>query len=299
MTDFEIKIVNGFRDIITPFLDRILELLTILGEQTLLIVIIVIIYFIHSKKDGQRIAFAVFTSLLLNNAIKGLVVRVRPFNHPLHTFDASRVETATGYSFPSGHTQNAAVSYSSLALNFKRKWLWTIVTIIIFLVALSRIGLGVHYPTDVIVAIVLGLGVAIIADKVYRKFENNFLHLLILYAVIAITFLPFVFVFLKDNVADSLLFKDFYTSYAFFLGYIGAVAIERRFVDFDTSNSFNLKIIRTIVALIIVVALQFGLKIVFPKDSIPFDMIRYFLTSFIGLGIYPIVTKNLLFFKTK
>ncbi|MDD3999540.1 MAG: phosphatase PAP2 family protein [Bacilli bacterium] len=294
MNAFEIKIINDIREAITPFFDKLLELITILGEQSILIVLLLGIYFIYSKKEGQKIAFSIFTSLLLNNAIKIAVQRVRPFEHPDHTFDASRMETATGYSFPSGHTQNAAVSYTSLALSFKKKWLWVVVIILITLIGFSRVGLGVHYPTDVIVGAALGIGCAFLGRYLFEKCQDSFSKQLLLYGITVLIFLPFVFIFLKKAQANPAKFRDFYNSFAFFIGYIGAVSLEQKFVNFDCEGCIKRRIIRFLIALVIAALIQFGIAALLPK-TIVFSMLRYFLLSFVTLGLFPLMTKKYLF----
>lgn len=295
MNDFEIKIINQIRESISPFLDKVLEFITMLGEQYVLILFLLIIYFIYSKKAAQKMAFGVFSSLLINNSIKGLVQRVRPFNHPNFTADASRIETATGYSFPSGHSQNAAVSYTSLGLTFRKKWLWALVSIIILLIGISRVGLGVHYPTDVLTGIILGVGCAFLGFWLFSKFEHDFRKQLLIYGIVALIFLPFVFIYWRSEWEDIVIYKDFYTAYAFYIGYVIAVILERRYVNFDCENPLKIKIIRTLIALVFVVAIQFGLDKLFPEDYILLDMLRYFLLSFVTLGVYPILARKWLF----
>ena len=75
MNDFEIEILNRIQEVMSEFL-RKFSLLTNLGGQEILIVAIIIVYFIVSKKQGQRIAFAIFSSLLINNALKVIINRI-------------------------------------------------------------------------------------------------------------------------------------------------------------------------------------------------------------------------------
>lgn len=300
MSNFEIEILNKIREIITPFLDFLFSLLTNLGGQEILILAILIIYFILSKKEGQKIAYTIFLSLLANNAIKVVVDRIRPFNHPkaIYTVNESALESATGMSFPSGHSQNSAVTYFSIANNYKKKYLWVLASILVVLVGLSRILLGVHYITDVLVGIVLGLFFAFFGFKIYDKYSTNLKNKVILLLITSIIFLPFIFIYLGKLNSNYEGYKDLYTIYAFYLGYIGAVYLEGKYVDFNEDEPLKIRIIRAIVAAIIVLALLIGLKLAFPKDKIVFDMIRYFSLSFIGLGVYPIIFKNI-FFKKK
>jgi membrane-associated phospholipid phosphatase len=95
-------------------------------------------------------------SSLLNEAIKAAVGRTRPVL-------ANPIATATGKSFPSGHTQAALVGYGILVLIFlpvlARRWrpvLVAVASIMVVLIGFSRIALGVHYVSDVVGGIVIG-----------------------------------------------------------------------------------------------------------------------------------------------
>lgn len=297
MTEFELRIIQWMRDIATPFTDAVFEVITSLAEQLVLVFALILIYFFYSKKVGQNFVFTFFVGSLLNNSIKGLVGRVRPFNHELADFEPARAETATGYSFPSGHSQNAAVSYTLLSRLINKKWAKWTAGIIIGAVGISRLFLGVHYPTDVIAGIALGVGCALVGSYLHKKYEPDFQKQMVLYGLVALFFLPFVSIFWRETYEQTLPFKDFYTAYAFFLGYVIAVYFEHRFVDFDCSQPVRIRIIRCALAIVIVIGCYFGLKLAFPENSLFFDMLRYFLLSVITLGIYPIAAKKWLFFK--
>ncbi|MDD4077308.1 MAG: phosphatase PAP2 family protein [Bacilli bacterium] len=299
MSNWEIQIIQALRDVATNFFDILFEAITFFGEKEVLIVLLIFIYFIYSKKVGQRMAFAIFSSLLLNNVIKGIVMRERPWKHPKANYQPVRPETATGSSFPSGHTQNSAVTYTSFALEFKKKSITIVVGVLVLLIGFSRIYLGVHYPTDVVAGIALGISCAVAGTYLHHKCENSFRKQYLLYIVLLIIFLPFIFIFWRTNYQEIMLYRDFYTSFAFFAGYVVAIGLEYRFVNFINEASVKIKIIRAAIALILVVGVLFGLKTVLPKQNIMMDMLRYFLIPVIGLGLYPIITKKVLFITHK
>lgn len=107
----------------------------------------------------RLVAFLMITAIgssLLNNAIKAAVGRTRPVL-------VDPVATASGKSFPSGHTQSAIVGYGILVLIFlpavgrrRRPLLVALATLMVLLIGFSRIALGVHYLSDVVGA--LGIG---------------------------------------------------------------------------------------------------------------------------------------------
>jgi len=297
MLEFEINIINKLQSSLTPFFEKLFEIVTYFGGQEVLIVVILFIYFVYSKKAGQRIAFTVFGSLLLNNSLKGVINRTRPFDNPKaeYQLDSAITDHATGQSFPSGHSQNSAVSYTSIGILFKKKEIWVIVALLIAIIGLSRVVLGVHYPTDVIAGITLGISFAVVGMHIHQKVEEDFQKQMMLYGIVAIIFLPFIFIFWRKEFTDIEKYKDFYTGYAFYIGYVISVWLERKYVNFNCKNFLIIRVIRSILALVIVVVILFGLKAILNDENILMDMLRYFMLSFVGLGVYPIITKKWLF----
>lgn len=292
---FEIDFIKWIQSFSTGFLDFLGEAITILAEEYVIMAILAFIYFVYNKRLGEMMAFSIFTSLCVNNSLKGIIKAPRPA-----TVDASirvlREHTATGFSFPSGHTQAGTVLYTSLGIGFKAKKLWILIGIIIFLIALSRVYLGVHFPKDVVASIVLGIGIAFLCAFLYTKVEHNLNKKMMLYIIITIVFLPFLFVFYRKDFSAIEAFRDFYTGYALYIGFVAAIYIENRFVNFDCTKALRLRLLRFVVALILFFVVQFGLKFIFPNENIFFDFIRYFLVSFIGLGLYPLIFKKLKWF---
>ena len=298
MSSWEISIIESLRSVATSFLDNLFKVITVLGEKEVLIVFIIGIYFMYSKKVGQRIAYSIFSSLHLNNIVKGIVARPRPWTHASANYQPVRPETATGFSFPSGHTQNSAVLYSSFAIETNKKPMFILAGILIILIGFSRVFLGVHFPSDVVVGIILGVGCAVVGAIIHKRCEQTFKTQYILYLITFALFLPFVFIFWKKDYNTNLLYRDFYTAIAFFGGYIIAVGLENRFVNFIDEASLLIRVIRTLIAILLVVGILFGLKAILPKENILFDMLRYFLIPIIGIGLFPILGKGKLF-KTK
>jgi membrane-associated phospholipid phosphatase len=297
----EIELLNRIREFITPgsFLDKLFEFITFFGEQYILIIVMIMVYFAYSKKVGQRMAFAIFGSLLINNAVKAIIRRPRPFENPNCEYTPTRPETATGYSFPSGHTQNAAVTYTSLSMILKKKRYWVITGIMVLLIAVSRMFLGVHYLTDVLTGAVLGIASSFLGFWLHKKFESNFGKQIGLYLAMAVFFLPLLFIFWDDVHEDYNKFRDFYISYSFYLGFIAATAAEHRLMDFDCSQPFRIRIIRAFGALIVAGGTLFGLDKLFSEQNVIFDMIRYFCVAFTTLAIYPLIFRKLLFRNAK
>ncbi len=296
--NFELDILRFIREITNPFIDFLTEIITMLGEEYIMVLLLVIIYFIYDKTFGKKLAYIIFTSLAINNSLKGIVCRTRPFIVD-PTLDSVRKQTATGYSFPSGHTQNSSTVYLGYAYNnnYKKKLIWSIAITLSILIGLSRLVLAVHYPTDVLAGLVLGTSCAIFLSILFNKVATNPKRELLLYALTFIIFLPFVFIFYQKDYASIYIYRNFYTTFSMFAGYIIGSFIETKYVDFNNNSLLKTKIFRLIGAIILYIIINFGLKFILPKENIFLDVFRYFMLTFCIIGIYPIILKNSLFKK--
>lgn len=290
--NIEYEIIKWFQEISNNFIDIIAELITMLGEQYLFVVVISFFYFVYNKKMGTVLAYSLFLSAAFNNAIKGVVQAKRPFELDSGIVP-KRPETATGFSFPSGHSQNSSSFYTSLGLIINKKKYWIIFGIVIFLIALSRVYLGVHFPHDVVVGVVLGIGTAFLGNFLFKKYGDSLKGTIILLATTAIIFLPFIFIFYHSDHEAIAKFRDFYITYAMFLGFSLAIIIERYYVDFNCNTRLKRRIYRFLIGVFLCGLLMLGLKTVFPDNSIIFDFIRYFLTAFVPMGLFPLTFKKL------
>ncbi|MDU2290011.1 phosphatase PAP2 family protein [uncultured Clostridium sp.] len=275
----ELEILRHIQSIANPFFDFLFQLITMCGEQIVLISIISIIYWALDKKFGEYIAYSVLTSVLLNNAVKDIFKMKRPIGE--EGIRTLREKTATGYSFPSGHTQSSASFYGAMAIYLKKKAMYIIATIMIILIGFSRLYLGVHYPKDVIVGGILGVLTSLICYKLYNRFENKML----LYVITFIVFIPAL------TFAHS---ADFIKGMGTYLGFVIGMYIEKKYVNFSIEGSTTVKVIRVLLGILILLVLQVGLKAIFPSETI-FSFIRYALISFVGIGIYPMIFKKFKF----
>lgn len=273
----ELEILRNIQSIANPFLDFLFQLITICGEQIVLISIISIIYWALDKKFGEYIAYSVLTSVLLNNTIKDIFKMKRPIGE--EGIRTLREQTATGYSFPSGHTQGASSFYGAMAIYLKKRVMYIIATVMIILIGFSRLYLGVHYPKDVIVGGILGVLTSLICYKLYNRVENKMLLYVITFAI----FIPAL------TFAHS---ADFIKGMGTYLGFIIGIYIEKKYVNFSMEGSTGNKIIRVLLGIVILLVLQLGLKVLLPSGTI-FSFIRYSLISLVGIGVYPMAFKKL------
>ena len=141
-----------------------------LGSATILILICIILYILlKDKKMALIIMLNLAIVYLLNVIIKMIIARPRP--------DILRLVYETGYSFPSGHAMVATGFYGFLIYiaNKKiknkalRRCITFLLTLLIFLIGISRIYLGVHYATDIIGAFMIGIIYLVIFINILKK----------------------------------------------------------------------------------------------------------------------------------
>ena len=153
--------LQGIRESLPAFVTAFFEAVSHFAQSKAQIFAIGVLYWCFSKELGQRIVLSFSASALLNNFIKVIVCAYRPWirEPALHPPVTSQAE-ATGYSFPSGHTQTATSIYGTAGVYAHRhghKVVSVLLWVFVALVAFSRNFLSCHTPQDVIVALVEGI----------------------------------------------------------------------------------------------------------------------------------------------
>ncbi len=266
----ELEILRTIQKIQNPFLDTFFEFMTILGEEIVLVPLLAIIYWTLNKKFGEKMGYILLTSLMLNSILKEFFNFKRPIGE--EGIRSIRPETATGKSFPSGHSQGSATVASTLSMTLRKKWVTILSTVLVALIGFSRLYLGVHYPKDVVVGILLGVLMAFVGLRLLEHFDPIKVYWLTLLA-----FLPLLIFGQSEN---------FIKSIGGYLGFVLGVTIEKKYVKFTIDISIVRKIIRVAVGLFFVILIRSGLKSVFPELLI-FDFIRYTFLTFFTIGVYP------------
>ena len=166
---FEFQILDKLQTIHTPLLDRFMVAITKLGDAGIVWIILTVILLLipKTRKSGVYMAVALIADLIICNVIlKPIVARIRPYS--INQTVQLLVTPLKDYSFPSGHT---AASFASVsALYFAgRKRMAARALIVSVLIAFSRMYLYVHYPTDVLGGLIIGLLCGWIADMIIQK----------------------------------------------------------------------------------------------------------------------------------
>lgn len=143
--------ITYLQQVASPTLDRIMLVVTDLGDAQAYIALLVILYLAVSPVWGRRVGIALMVSFYLNFHLKGIVDTPRPFERdPAVARGDEAVATAPGAGFPSGHAQGAATFWGYLAWQVRRPWVWVLAAVVVALVSVSRLYLGVHVPVDIL-----------------------------------------------------------------------------------------------------------------------------------------------------
>lgn len=158
--NLDVVISNMMYGLRTPLLTQIMKFISFLGQDVILIPFSLIVFFLVARRhrhEASLFLFAIVTGFLINFAIKFFIARPRPLLSPLF------IEPF--YSFPSGHAMNSVIVYGIFAFfvfRFTRNKALSIITaaicmVLVLLIGISRVYLGVHYPTDVVAGLIGGL----------------------------------------------------------------------------------------------------------------------------------------------
>ena len=264
----QLEIIKFIQSITSPFWDAFFQIVTMTGEEYFYIIAAAIVFWCVSKDFGYKLGFAILTSTLINTTLKDIINTTRPIGEA--GVRSLRLHTATGQSFPSGHTQGATTFWVSAIIQIKRKWIYVVGITIIFLVGLSRLYLGLHYPVDVIGGIVVGIIWTLLSNYIfdYARLTNKDWILMIIVIPVFIGM-----IFFRD--------KNYYTIAGTVLGFVIGYILESKYVQFEVRSTIKLQLIKLAFGLGILIAIKSILKQLLPI-SIYSDFFRYFV---VGLWI--------------
>lgn len=280
-----------------PVINELMLLITQLGEETAFLALALVFFWCVDKKKGYFIMAVGFIGTIANQFLK-LVFRVpRPWvlDEKFTILEQAR-EAATGYSFPSGHTQTAVGTFGAICAADKNRWVKGVCIAIMILVPFSRMYVGVHTPYDVLV----GAGMALALVWLLRKpvLEGKVKTMMLLIAVMvamALGLLAFVelFPFPADVDAHNLHsgLENAYTMIGCLTGVAVVYAVDTKHLNFSVKAVWWAQILKAALGLgavlLIKSVLKTPLEMLFAGHMVS-RAVRYFLIVIVAGIVWPL-----------
>ena len=290
-------------DIRNPVLDFLFSIVTLCGEETVFMAIGMIVFWCVNKQKGYYLLSVGFVGTVINQFLKITFRIPRPWvKDPNFTIVESARKAASGYSFPSGHTQTSVGLFGGLALKFKNRALRIASIALCVLVPLSRMYLGVHTPADVGVSIVIALVLIFALSPIFDKAEKSprvMYSLLFSLTGVMLAYLCFMSfwqfpeeVMHVDNVHNYIsAVKNAYTLTGCMLGFLVVYTVDLKWLKFDTKAVWWVQIIKIVGGLALVLAvkelMRAPLEAFLPANTWA-RMLRYFLMVIMAGSVWPI-----------
>jgi len=276
--DYGVRVVLWFQQF-SPQLDVPFKILTLLGQTFFFLLLMPFLYWCLDRSMGLRLTILFLLSAYLNTVAKVLAGQPRPFQYDARVKQLFR---AGGGGFPSGHTQSAVIVWGFLGARYRNIWMWGIALLLIVFIPLSRIYLGVHFPTDLLGGYVLGALLLVLylqlEERVGAWLEKKGFVWQMGVAVVIPLLLLLAFPQGGKHIIDAC---------ATLMGVGVGAALEQKWIRFDSGGLWWKRLSRFLVGGLILFALWWGLRILIGglEPQGPYRFARYLLTGlWVGAG---------------
>lgn len=278
-----------------PILDAIVSVITLLGEETVFMAICMIIFWCVNKWQGYYLLLTGFAGTVINQTLKMTFKVPRPWiKDPNFTIVESAREAATGYSFPSGHTQSSVGMFGGIARANKNKTVGIICLIMCILVPFSRLYLGVHTLLDVGVSLIIALALVFAFYPLFKKAQKSskWMYSILIFLTLMVTAALLYFIYGNHEAGENLTsaIKNACTLLGCILGLIVVYTVDRK-NDFTTKAVWWAQILKAVGGIALVLCVKEGLRtpleLIFGNPLVA-RSVRYFLIVLAGGVIWPL-----------
>lgn len=287
------QLLYWFEKIRNPFLDFIFSAITYLGDEIALMLIAIVLFWCVNKRSGYYMLVSGFFGIIVNQVLKLACKIPRPEKiDPNFTIVESAREAAEGYSFPSGHTQNAVTVFGSIFLLARKTWVKIVAVVIATLVGVSRMYLGVHTLWDVVAAAGCAIIILLVLEELFKNdeiFAKAMPYISAALVLGSVGFFLYAYVFTPDSTDPNVLSakSNSLTLLGCSAGLLLVYPLDRYVIKFDTKSSWYGNVIKVVGGFVIVMLLR-SLKA--PLSSILGEYerpVRYFLIIAFGGAGWP------------
>ena len=251
----------------SPSLDGLFKTLTFFGSQEFYLLLMPFVYWCVDRALGTRLMVLLVFSALANTVVKVIADQPRPY-----TYDprVKAIETQPSNGFPSAHAQNATAVWGFLGGWARRRWVWALGVVVAIAVGISRVYLGVHFPTDVLAGYVIGVLALWLFMRGWPAVERWFRRLALALQLIIVGLLPLALLLFQHT-------DDVVTGVGATVGVGVGVVLERRMVRFDTAGTTRHRAERFVVGAVILIGLWAGLRVAFAgvEPALVLRLVRY------------------------
>ena len=282
-----------------PVLNEFMLAVTKLGEETVFLVIALVLFWCVDKYVGYYTLSVGFVGTIANQFMKLWFRIPRPWvlDSNFTILEQAR-EAASGYSFPSGHTQSAFGTFGCIAYTTKNKTIRIFAIIIPVLVALSRMYIGVHTPLDVGVSVLVAIALIFLLRPIVLGNNRRYMPALLgVMLLLAVGYLCFVELYpFPDNI-DLHNYQsgteNAYTLFGALLGMLVVYIADEKWLNFSTKAVWWAQILKVLIGLVVVLIVKSGTKVGLNLmfGELVGRTIRYFLTVVTAGIIWPLSFK--------
>lgn len=277
----------------TPFLDKLMQVITYFGQEIIIIAVICTLYWCVDKRFAYFLGFTYFTAGLIVQTLKITFRIPRPWilDPDFHAVE-SAVPGATGYSFPSGHTQGATCLFFPVALKTKSIPLKLVCILAFLSIGFSRMYLGCHTPKDVLASLAVSLSVSVLLWHFQSLLLDDVRYLkpvTLLMICVSLLVAGYAIYLNSSGVIAGKYAADCLKASGAGLGFAVGSYLERTFLQFDPRKGSGPVQLAKLLAGLLLAAL---IKLILPNvfgSSVLAKSLEYFILVLWVLIIYPYI----------
>ena len=278
----DVLILKALESIRCGFLDVFFSIFTLFGEELVVAGVIAVIYICFNKEFGERAIVTVLSASCITTAVKSGVRRLRPYaaGNVTKADNFLTADLDADMSFPSGHATASSGFFAALSIRFRKAYIIAPSAVLVFLIVLSRLYLGVHYPSDVLAGLVVGIGMAFFWALVYKVFYKARLYIYLGFA--ALTLIPLFIPAMQT--------KSMFEMSAIALATAIGLIVENKFIKFEDTDKWVKRIVR-LALMALIAAIPYLLLGLLPETTLWFKFLQYFVTISAAILGTPLLIK--------